>query len=205
MSNTDSNSIVDLCRPIAAASTLNQGQPGVWSLSQRGVGYTGKGKEEIACLVAPNAPEDSDYSGEMLYPITAAIQEESRLSRFIRNVELRTTKTAGGKTGLLYRKMAFNRGRANSWTTSAEQAVLSSVDQWGQFTADHPAEAYQFDPVLDPPPSPDDLPEVAVLVGMLLADYLIESVDHPVIHKLLKPDAPAASSPHDQEDDNSVY
>jgi hypothetical protein len=205
VSDKDQSSIVDLCSPIADEQNDEYDQPGVWSPSRRGAGYTGSKSATIACLVIRQEDEYGEFRGEKLCPLATKVQGDSRLRKSIRNVEFRATKRQGGEVGLLYRKVPYTNGQPNAWIISAENAVLSSVDQWGHFTIDRDAETYRFEPMPDPPGPPDDLPKVKKLLGPLLDEYVIKSMDHPVIQKLLQLDVRTATSPHDQEDDSSVY
>jgi hypothetical protein len=180
-----STNIVDLCSPDAAEQENDYDQPGVWSPSRRGAGYTGRKPAIIACLITSQEDEYGEYRGEKVCPLTTRVQGDSRLRKYIRNVEFRATKRQGGEIGLLYRKVPYSNGQPNSWISSAENAVLSSVDQWGHFTSDRKAETYRFEPMHNPPDAPDDLPKVKKLLGTLLAGYVIDSIDHPDIKELL--------------------
>jgi hypothetical protein len=185
VSDKDRSSIVDLCSPMADEQNDEYDQPGVWSPSRRGPGYTAPKPTIIACLPIRQVDEVGDFRGEILHPLTTEVQRDPRLRKSIRNVEFRATKRQEGEIGLLYRKVPYTNGQPNAWIISAENAVLSSVDQWGHFTIDRDAETYRFEPMPDPPGPPDDLPKVKKLLEEVLKDYVIGSMNHPVVQKLL--------------------
>jgi hypothetical protein len=201
----DTTDIFDLCTPVSGKSRKQQNQPGIYPHSQRGMGYTGAKKAIICCLLEENKGPSGEYKGVTVYPVAAKIQQDSRLNRIVRNIEFRATQTVEGQVGLLYRKMPFPGSRPNSWIESAESAVDESIEEWGQFTSDHVAEAYQFERMDNPPAPPGDLPKPKDLMRELLTDYFIDSMDHPVIQKLLGQSSSGYSSMTTEEDDDSAY
>jgi hypothetical protein len=196
--------IFELCTPIVELGQDTNPQPNIWSLSQRGTGYTGMKCAEIACLIDKNSSSSGQYKGEMLHPVPTKIQRDPRLAKSIRNVSFYGTKTLDGQVGLLYVKSPWPGGRHNSWIDSAGAVVTASVHQWGHYTADHMAEIYRFEP-LQNPPAPPELPTTRELINKYLANYFINSTDDPVIRKLLGYSTPMASAQFGGEDDDSVY
>lgn len=196
--------ISELCTPLASSDKDTKEQPNIWPLSQRGNGYTGVEAVVLRCLVDKQTGESGEYKGDHLYALATTIQYEPRVAKSARNIEFRATQNIEGQVGLLYRKLPISGGKRNSWIDSAGVAVSASVGRWGAYIADHAAEAYRFEPMLNPPESVE-LPTPNYLINSLLAKDYIDSLAHPVVQKLLGYGVSKSATPLDQEDDSSAY
>ncbi|MEH6517808.1 MAG: hypothetical protein V7742_14075 [Halioglobus sp.] len=207
MQNDKQNiSIFDQCTAVAAEVIGAQQKPRVYSLSQRGFGVTGSQKKVLACVIETVYDSRGRYQGETIYPAIGALQAEPQVVPLLRDVEIRPSIILGGKTGIVYRKLPLPWGDPNSWVESGEKAIYASVDQWGQINSDRQMEMYRFEEMLNPPELPEEFPSIKLLFDELLADSVIDSVDHPVIQRLCGySPAPMAPDLDEEEDDESAY
>jgi hypothetical protein len=206
MSEKISNeSFFDLCTTAGIDVIPPAPQPRVFSPAQRGVGITGSQKQEFACVIKRLEDEKGYYQGDIIHPVVGTIQGNPTIARLIRNVECRVSIDINGPPGLIYRKLPLRWGNTNSWIDSAEKSIYASVEQWGQITSDRLLEEYRFEPMANPPEIPNDFPSIKQLFTELLSEFVIDSVDHPVIMRLLGLDASPAGQEFEEEDDESAY
>jgi hypothetical protein len=197
--------VAHLCAPITGSTSAQQSGTRLWSLTKRGLGYTGAKSQTLACIFVKETNQFGGFQSETLYPVAAGVQQDPRISRHIRTVEFHSTITSTGETGLLYHKPPILGLPPNTWLASAKQAVHTSVECWGYFTSDRMAEAYRFIPADNQLPDPDKLTDPKDLIQEILGDRVITSMDHPVIQRLCGY-SPAPMGPDlDEEDDESAY
>jgi hypothetical protein len=173
----------------------------------------GQDTRRISCVIDRQTDEHGNYQGETLYPVVGEIQTHPAVSALLKQVECRLAVTVDQTTGLLYRKLPSANGFANSWLTSAEVAIQSWVGSWGRVTSDRNAGVYRFEGLnLHSRPQPS-FPDIDGLIDELLADWVIDRLDHPVLERLLTPtapsmattDAPGSPAQIDEEDADDIY
>ncbi len=112
----------------------------------------------------------------------------------------------------MYRMLPAPGSAPNAWLASAEEVMHAHVGTWGYVDTDKEAEVYRFHRLNHKQPAPASFPDINDLVDELLAAYVIDSLDHPVLEQILglvaanPPAGPATavgtdSSWNDEEDE----
>ena len=202
-----------LCAPIDQLTNLRTKQAGVNSLTAVGDAFIGNETLSIACLIEVLKDAGGNRTGEYFHPLTADMQQLVAIQPRIRLLELRVAQTYAGDNSLLFRKLPKRGTPENSWSSSAEQAVLAAAGKWGHFESDHNIKRYLFHP--DPHQRASvELPHPADLFDRFLASSVIDSIDHPYVQEqfgeLINAQssvlAQAAQSALDDEgDDDEMY
>ena len=205
-------SLVNRCAPVTTPGQPQQqtNQPRVWSLTQMGAGMAGEQALTLSGILERLHDEAGNFRGQIVHPVISEIQLDPGVARRLRAFELRGARTVDGQTGVVYRMLPSSTTGANSWLTSAESAMHSLVGTLGRVTSDRDAGVYSFERLNLPAQANNSIPDVEELIDELLADYVIDSLDHPVLERLLQPAAPspgAAATPvtPSVEDNDEVY
>jgi hypothetical protein len=200
-------SIADACAPATGSTKINSHKP-IWSLTQMGSGMSGQDARTLSCIFDRQTDEQGNFQGEMPYPVIGKIQAYPAISALQRTVEWRIGITLDQVTGLLYRKLPSPNGFGNSWLTSGEIAMQSWVGNWGRITSDRHAGVYRFEALKLSGRTRPNFPDIDDLIDELLAEYVIDRLDHPVLARLLPQTStpPLTSSTQGAEDDtDDVY
>jgi hypothetical protein len=212
MSNFNKLSISSACAPAAGITQINLQKSRIFSLTQLGSGMAGQESRILSCVFDRLTDEHGNFRGDTPYAVMGEIQAYSAVSTLLRPVEWRPAVTIDQKTGLLYRKLPSPNGFSNSWLTSGEIAIQSWVGNWGRVTSDRNAGVYRFEALNLPGRPQPTFPDIDELINKLLAEFVIDSLDHPVLERLLKPAVPAmapAAAPVtpslDEEDADEIY
>jgi hypothetical protein len=204
-------SISNRCAPVSTpGQSQQQPQPRVWTLTQMGPGMAGEQALTLSGILERLYDDSGKFRGQILRLVVGEIQHDPGVARLQRAFEFRWAIKTDGPTGLVYRMLPSSTTGANSWLTSAESAMHSLVGTWGRVTSDRNAGVYRFERLNLPARVNNGIPDVDDLVDELLADYVIDSLDHPVLERLLNPAAPslattAAPVTPSMEDDDEVY
>jgi hypothetical protein len=185
----------------------------LWSLTQMGTGLAGRESRTLACVFDKVVDEGGNFLSESPRPVIGAAQHHPAVARQLRGVQVRVAKTEDARTGIVHRKLPYANGRSNTWITSAETAMQSLVEQWGRVYADHNSGIYLFERLNIEPYEVGAFPDIDDLIDEVLADFVIESLEHPVLQRLLgaKPATgtptpyPATGSSFNLEADDEVY
>jgi hypothetical protein len=210
MNNFSKLAISTACAPKAGNTLSNQQASRIWSPTQVGAGTVGSDRRPLAVVFESHKDPSGYFQGETPYVVLGEIQVYPAVSALLRPTEWRAAVKVDQLPGLLYRKLSPPNGFANSWLTSAETAVHSWVGNWGKVTSDRNAGIYRFEALnLQGRPQPT-FPDIDELIDELLADYVIDSLDHPVLERLLNPAMPSTVAPSapvtpSMEDDDEVY
>jgi hypothetical protein len=205
--------ISNRCAPIAATNQQQQSQPRVDSLTQLGSGMAGREARILSCYLERQTDDQDNFQGEIIYPVIGDIQNDPRVAASTRGFEFRAAITIDGKSRLVYRKLPFAAtGATNSWLTSAETAMHSLVETLGRVTSDRNAGVYRFERLNQTARVNNRIPDVDEMINELLAEFVIESLEHPALQRLLNPATPSAQSRYGAsaaldivEDNNEVY
>jgi hypothetical protein len=206
-------SVSSRCAPVATSPTQQQlqHQPRVWSPPQMGPGMAGEQALTLSGIPERHLDESGNYRGQTIHLVAGDIQTEPSVARLLRAFEFRGASTTGGHTGLLYRMLPSPTAGANSWLVSAESTMHSLVGTWGRVTSDHNASVYRFERLNQPTRIDNGIPDVDDLIDELLTDFVIESLEHPVLQRLLgakpatgKP-TPTPGSSFNLEADDEIY
>ncbi len=137
----------------------------------------------LACIVDRQEDSWGNYTGEIYYPVSGTLQGNIGLP--VRSVAFHPCITATGTTFIYPQKLDPPRSRVNSWNASLADALSHQPGHWRRIWSDSDAQRYQHDLVSarmeDTPAYPgfrDDLEQV-------LSPNIINSLDHPVIQRLL--------------------
>ena len=195
------------CAPIAAPHQQQQEhQPGLMSLTQLGAGMVSREARTLSCVAERITGEGGQYLGEKIHPVIGDIQAHPRVAAVLRPYEFRAALTTEGKQGLVHRKLPFAAtSGTNSWLTSGQAAVLSLAEHVGRVTSDRNAGIYRYERLNLPSPARDSIPDVDELIDQLLAEYVVDRPDHPMLLRILGQSAGlprVSSSP--EADDTSV-
>lgn len=213
MSNYNKLSISNRCAPVVATDQKIQSVR-VWSPPQLGIGMAGTKAVILSCYLARQVNKHNSYAGETLHPVIGDVQNHPKVAAAIRNVEVRAAINNAGLTGLVFRKLPYaGTSSTNSWLTSAEMCMAALIGNWGRVTSDRQAGVYRFERLSIPGPDVSSLPNVEDLIDELLADYVIDSIDHPALQQLLNPApavnvdyfGPVTSTASSVEDDVDAY
>ena len=203
-------SISSACAPKAGSTHSNQHNSRIWSLTQVGAGVVGHEQRILSGIFDRATDEHGNYRGETPYAVVGEIQVYPAVSALLKSVEWRPAVTVDARTGLLYRKLPSPNGFANSWLSSAEIAVQAWVGHWGKITSDRNAGIYRFEALNLPGRALPTFPDVDDLIDELLAEFVIDRLDHPVLERLLNP--PATTTAENavpvtpaQEHDDEIY
>jgi hypothetical protein len=204
-------SIADTCAPATGTSQTNNNNSRIWSLTQVGAGAAGRHIRILSCVFDRLTNEHGNFQGEVPYPVLGNIQTYPAVSAQLKTVEWRAAIRVNQTNGLLYRKVPSPSGFRNSWLDSGETAIQSWADNWGRVTSDRNAEMYRFEALNQPGHPQPTFPDIDELINELLADYVIDRLDHPVLERLLKPPVPSMAttaapfSPTLEDDDDEIY
>jgi hypothetical protein len=183
-------SISDACAPTAGTHTTNDWDDShIWSLTQTGAAMVGEESRVLSCLPHRRVDEYDNYQGETHYPVVGDIQAHPQVASLLKSLEWRAVVTVDHKTGLLYRKLPSPTGYSNSWASSGETAVQEWEGNWGQITSDHNARVYRFERSNLPGRRPPSFPNIDELINELLAEYVIDDLNDPVLQRILNPNA----------------
>jgi hypothetical protein len=206
--------ISNRCAPIAATNQQQQSQPRVDSLTQLGSGMAGREARILSCYPERQTDDQDNFQGEIIYPVIGDIQNDPRVAASTRGFEFRAAITIDGKSRLVYRKLPFAAtGATNSWLTSAETAMHSLVETLGRVTSDRNAGVYRFERLNQTARVNNRIPDVDEMIDELLAEFVIESLGHPALQRLLNQSHPqgnqgfgfTTNAVADQEDNDEVY
>jgi hypothetical protein len=210
MTKYNQKSISTLCAP--EVKPAQQHASRIWSLTQMGAGMAGPDSRVISCVIEKLTDAQGNFKGKTPWAVIGEVQHHPSVSRELKSLEWRSAVTVDQITGLLYRKPPAANGFSNSWLDSGEDAIRSWVGTWGRVSSDHNAGAYRFEPLNLPGRSQPSFPDVDDLINELLADYVIDRLDHPVLQRLLNPVTPPAQSRYEasaaldiEEDNHEVY
>jgi hypothetical protein len=208
-------SLSNRCAPVTAPGQSQQQtkQPRVWSLTQMGEGMAGEQALTLSGILERLLDESGNFRGQIVHPVVGEIQQDPGVARLQRAFEFRAARTADGQTGVVYRMLPSSTTGANSWLASAESAMHSLVGAWGRVTSDRNAEVYRFERLNIEPYEVGAFPDIDDLIDEVLAYFVIESLDHPVLQRLLgaKPAAgkptpyPATGSSFNLGADDEIY
>jgi hypothetical protein len=213
MSKFSGISISNACAPTAGSATQTNHQTSkLWSLTQMGSGIVGSDARILSSVSDQRTDEYGNFQGETLYPVVGDIQAHPQVCALLKAIEWRAAVNIDGTVGLVQRKVPSAIGFKNSWQTSAESAMHSLVGNWGRVTSDHNARVYRFEALNLPGRQQPDFPDIDELINELLAEFVIDRMDHPVLDKLLNPkpldhieplyETPATGL---EEDEDDVY
>ena len=208
MSEFKKVSISNACAPEAGIAKTSSQESRILSLTQMGSGMAGQDARILSCLFDRQTDEYGNFKGEKPYAVVGQIQTYPAVSTLLKPVEWRIAVTVDQKTCLLYRKLPAANGFSNSWLTSGEIAMQSWVGNWGRVTSDRNAGVYRFEALNLSGRTRPTFPNIDDLIDELLAEYVIDRLDHPVLGRLLRQVSPplVTSSTQDDEDDNDdVY
>jgi hypothetical protein len=157
--------------------------------------------------------DSGNFRGQILRLVVGEIQQDPGVARLVRDFEFRGAMKVDPQSGLVYRMLPSSTTGANSWLTSAESAMHSLVGTWGRVTSDRAADVYRFERLNIEPYEVAAIPDIDDLIDEVLADYVIDSLEHPVLQRLLrakpatgKPTPyPATGSSFNLEADNEIY
>lgn len=180
-------SISEACAPKAVTTPSNQQESRIWSPTQVGTGTVGFDAPILSCVCVRRTDERGNYQGETPYPVIGDIQAYPAVAALLRPVEWRAAVRMDHKTGLLYYKLPSANGFSNSWLDSAKIAVYSWAGTWGRVTSDRNAGVYRFEAINMPGRAQPDIPDVDELINELLAEFVIDRLDHPILERLLNP------------------
>jgi hypothetical protein len=178
-----------------------------------GAGIAGRESRRLAGVFDRVVDEGGNFLSESPRFVIGEAQHHPGVARHMRGIEVRIGKTEDRRTGIVHRKLPYANGRSNSWITSAESAMQSLTEQWGRVYADHNSGVYLFERLNIEPYEVGAFPDIDDLIDEVLADFVIESLDHPVLQRLLgaKPAAgkptpyPATGSSFNLEADDEIY
>lgn len=144
-------------------------------------------KEALTLSAIPERKQGTkgQYQSQFIYPVISEAQTNPEVAAALRAFELRTAMTVDGETGLVYRMLHRPGWPPNSWLVSADTALEAAVHSWGRISSDHTAGTYRFEPLNLPGRPAPVFPDLGDLIDELLADYVIDRLDHPVLQKLL--------------------
>ena len=180
-------SVTASCAPAAGTPSTPRRNSRIWTPAQPGVGVAGPEGRALCCVLERHLDEYGNFGGETPYPVVGDVQTDPAVAARLRRLEWRSVVTVDGTAGLIYRKEPSPNGFRNSWLSSAQTAVQSWVGSWGEIIADRNAGEYRFVPLnLQGRPIPD-IPDVDELINELLAEYVVDRRDHPVLERLLTP------------------
>jgi hypothetical protein len=182
--------IAKACAPAATSGQLQQQQPRVWSLAQLGPGLAGWQAATLSGIAQRQVDESGNYQGQTFYAVVGNIQHEPGVARILRTFEFRAAITTDRQTGLVYRMLPYAAAGINSWLRSAETSMYSLVGTWGRVTSDRNAGAYCFERLNLPARVNNNLLDIDDLIDELLADYVIDTLDHPALQRLLNQSSP---------------
>jgi hypothetical protein len=186
MGDSSHKSIASRCAPVATPSqNQHADQSRVWPLSQMGSGILGEESLTLSCIRDEQKNEGGFFRGQIIYPIVGDLQYDPQVAQRQRAFELRVGVTADRKTGLIYRMLPVPGSRPNSWLESAENVMLALVGTWGYVDSDADAGIYRFQRLNITQPAQASFPDIHDLVDQLLAEFVIDSLDHPVLQRLL--------------------
>ena len=215
MSELSKTSIAALCAPAAgpAHQQLQQlEQPGIWSLTQMGSGMAGKDSRTLVCWPERLSDNQGNFQGETIHPVIGDLQTDSRIAASLREIEIRAAITTDRIPGLIYRKLPYATGVPNSWIISGKTVMDALVEGCGRARSDHNAGSYYFEPLNGATEFASFMPDVDIMIDKLLADYVIDSPDHPTLQRLLNPGQQDSSAQFgniiadlDDEGDDEVY
>jgi hypothetical protein len=185
----------------------------VWSLTQMGAGIASGESRKLAGVFDRVVDEGGNFLSESPRFVIGEAQHHPVVARHLRGIEVRIGKTEDHRTGIVHRKLPYANGRSNSWITSAESAMQSLTEQWGRVYADHNSGIYLYERLNIEPYEVGAFPDIDDLIDELLVDYVIDSLEHPVLQKLLgaKPSTgnpnpmPSRGPSFNAEADDEVY
>jgi hypothetical protein len=208
-------SLVNRCALVStpAQPQQQQDQPRVNTLTQMGPCMAGEQAITLSCILERLLDESGNFRGQIVYPVVGEIQHDPGVARLQRAFEFRGAIKTDGPTGLVYRMLPSHATGANSWLTSAESAMHSLVGTWGRVTSDRNAGVYRFERLNLPAQVNNSISDVDELIDELLADYVIDSLDHPVLQRLLNQSSSQGNQGYgftttaaaDEEDNDEVY
>ena len=153
-----------------------------------------------------------NFSGEVFHPVIGELQSDPRIAPSLRDIEVRAAVNTDRQQGLIYRKLPYAIGASNSWITSAEAVMHALTETCGRARSDHNAGVYHFERLNIATELADIMPDVDLMIDKLLADYVIDSLDHPTLKRLLGTSSPsvefqpgAATFQLGEEDDGEIY
>jgi hypothetical protein len=137
----------------------------------------------IACLIDRKEDNGGFYAGEDYYPVPAQFQNQAR--RFLRNLAFHACVTAYGEWFILAQKLDLPHSRPNSWNESLAKALGEPVGQWLKVWSDSPAQRYQYELVQPQMEGTPEYPDFAEDLEKSLVPNIIDTLNHPVLQRLL--------------------
>ncbi len=212
MTEKNIKSIAHLCAPAkgpAQQQAKKEEQHGLWALAQMPGGRVGRDARRLVGWMEGLVDSQGNYAGEVFHPVTADLQNDPRLVSTLREIEVRAAVNTDRKQGLIYRKLPYATGANNSWITSAEVVMDALTENCGRARADHSAGIYHFESLNIASNLAAMMPDVDLMIDKLLADYVIDSLDHPTLERLMGNSSPSTDSQSDgtleDDDDGEVY
>jgi len=205
-------SISNRCAPAANPAQQRvrpEEQADVWSLTQMGGGMAGKDARKLCCWIERLTDAQGHFQGEIIHPVIGDLQTDSRFAASLREIEIRAAITTDRKSGVIYRKLPYTGAAPNSWITSAEAVMNALVETCGRAKSDHHAGAYTFERLNIGTEFATFMPDVDIMIDKLLANYVIDSLDHPTMQRLLGNSSPSMDTQSDvaleDDDDGEIY
>jgi hypothetical protein len=155
-----------------------------------GSGMVGPDSRVLSCLFDRQTDEGGNFLREKPRPVIGELHSYPAVAAQLKPVEFRVGVTVDQVTGLLYRKLPSPNGFSNSWLTSGQIAIQSWIGNWGRVTSDRNAGMYRFEPLNLYGRAKPTFADIDDLIDELLADYVIDRLDHPVLARLLNPTSP---------------
>ena len=214
MEYSSQKSIASRCAPAATSTNPQQtAQTRVWSLTQAKSCTLGEESLTLSCIPDRQFDDSGTFIRQVVHPVGSDIQHHPLVAKSLRTYEYRVCVKVEQITGLVYRMVAAPGSPPNSWLRSAAPAMQALTHSWGYVTSDRDAGEYRFYRLNISQPRPANFPDINELADELLADLVIDSLDHPVVQRLLglTPTIPqvvppqATSTPSIEEDEEDIY
>ena len=187
MSNTSAKrGIAAACAPVKNPSQQQPpGQTRIWSLTGMASGMLGEASLTLAGIRYQHKNEAGAFQSQTIHPVVGDIQYDPQIARRLRSFEFRVGVTTAKEIGLVYRMLPAPGSNPNSWIMSADTVMQTQVGSWGYVSTDKEAGVYQFHQLNIQQPAPATFPDINDLADELLAEYVIDSLESPVLQQIL--------------------
>jgi hypothetical protein len=174
---------LDSCRRTKQQDSVQPGQPQI-GRPPRDEPFT-RVDEGIAlqCIIYRNRDQWGNYTGEEYYPVTADLH--STIPVPMRTVAFHPCISKPGQCYICPQKVDPPGSRSNPWNASLAEALSVPSGQWLKIWSDRDAERYQHE--LLPPQMEGTLeyPDFAKDLEKALVPNIIDTLNHPVLQRLL--------------------
>jgi hypothetical protein len=178
--------VANACAPVSNPSQQQSAEKTrVWSLTRMTSGMLGEASLTLAGIRYQHKNEAGAFQSQTIYPVAGDIQYDPQIARRLRSFEFRVGVTGSKEIGLVYRMLPAPGSDPNSWLMSAETVMQAQVGTWGYVSTDKEAGVYQFHRLNIQQPAPAIFPDINELADELLAAYVIDTLDHPVLQQIL--------------------